>query len=176
MPAVSVQANPAADYLEPAMFRPAWLYWLSCRPAADLLPGRQHLDPVHMPPGTLPHTLLVDVLNRGERLRFRLIGSQLVQQAGRNLTGRFYDEAYVSQTLLEYVSGLYRTVVHQRCALYTENIAVPGWADQPRLVRRLMMPLANNGVDVDMVYCIQDYTPPMDHPTSDVTELRRVTL
>ncbi|MDX2101091.1 MAG: PAS domain-containing protein [Alphaproteobacteria bacterium] len=176
--------NQAAAVLEPTIFLPVWQYWQRCLPGDGTLPGRHNLDPLDMPRLSLPYTLLVDVLNRGERLRFRLIGTELVKMSGRNLTGKFYDECYASSHLLSYIHDLYAALLETRRPLYTENIGTPGWAHGPRMVRRLMLPLAGNGQDIDMVYGVQDFTPVSEDldareyfgPNADVAEVRRVFL
>jgi hypothetical protein len=70
-----------------ARIRQLYDYWQAICPAADVLPGRQHLDPVHIPK-LLPWLWLVDV-HQGESLRFkfRLVGTEQVVLRGRDPTG-----------------------------------------------------------------------------------------
>ncbi len=65
-----------------------YTYWRErCR--GRLLPGRTDIDPQDFPQ-LLPFVLLVDVLRRDgkTRFRYRLMGAQAVAAFGRNLTGK----------------------------------------------------------------------------------------
>src|SRR5271156_7010638 len=56
-----------------AKIRAVYDYWLGKAPDAGKLPGRQHLDPIHIPK-LLENIWLIDVVGAAARLRFRLIG------------------------------------------------------------------------------------------------------
>lgn len=67
-------------------------YWRGIHPASGL-PGRQHLDPVHLKT-YLPRIWLVDLQADPFRVRYRLVGTRIVELAGRELTGLWLDEAH----------------------------------------------------------------------------------
>ena len=97
---------PAASAPE---FRGLLDYWLSKFPAklpandpgaldaawlGEWLPGRQHIDPAEIPARQLAQVLLFDVVPGpgGRRFRFRVAGTAFATLAGRDVTGKFYDE------------------------------------------------------------------------------------
>ena len=59
-------------------------YW-AARCGTRTMPARADLDPVAMKP-YLPHLMLFDVV--GERFRYRLVGTRVVQDFGRDVTGK----------------------------------------------------------------------------------------
>ena len=70
-------------------------HWLSLRPAAGGLPGRQHIDPAAIR-DLLPWIWMVDVERNPLRFRYRLLGTEQVHAMERDFTGRFLDEAHPS--------------------------------------------------------------------------------
>jgi hypothetical protein len=68
-------------------------YWCRIHPAEGKLPGRQHLDPADIPE-YLPQLWLLDVQREPIRLRYRLVGTRIVEMAGRELTGLWLDEVH----------------------------------------------------------------------------------
>ena len=130
-------------------------YWCSIRPGDDRLPGRQHLEPLDLPE-LLQWLLLLDVVGEPPRFRYRLVGTGQARVMGRELTGRWLDETY-----------------HDFCGKrdHAELVAVAGGqvryscgAPEYRvershaLLERLLLPLARDGVTVDMVLGIALYT------------------
>ena len=65
------------------------------------LAGRQHIDPVDLGTSILPFINLVEVIRQGEGLRFRyrLVGTRQTYAAGREITGKFTEEAVLPEYL-----------------------------------------------------------------------------
>ena len=68
-------------------------YWRSIHPEAGL-PGRQHFDPVAVPPRLLPSIRLLDVVGDPPRFRLRLMGTKMVAAVGQDFTGCWLDEVF----------------------------------------------------------------------------------
>jgi hypothetical protein len=112
------------------------------------LPARADFDPIDLK-YVLGKLLLVDVLREPLQFRFRLVGTELVKRLGVDLTGR---------TLDDYPDPEYREFLRQR---YTAAVTArrPLSSIQTRLIldgrlRRyeaLLLPLASDGVTVDML-------------------------
>lgn len=127
--------------------------WERIRPAPDLLPGRQHFQPT-LVPGILPDITLVEVVRTPAiRLRYRLQGTRLVDLVGASLTGRWLDEVN------EGFVGSSAEQSFERCI----NGRTPNWRrGRPQLtplakyaeIERVLLPLAQNGVVVDMVLVV----------------------
>jgi hypothetical protein len=131
-------------------FRRLFEYWLGKAPPGGL-PGRQHIDPLEMKP-FLPYIRLLDIVREDGRLRFRyrLIGTHVADLHGISEIGHFVD--------------MYALPDHYRAAFYPDMMHLietkqPHFAIRKAPVRldnftayhRLNLPLASNGVDVDMV-------------------------
>ena len=64
-------------------------YWCRKAGAAGRIPPRSAIDPVEMA-GILPNVALVESVDG--RIRYRLIGTKIVEFAGRDATGKYFDE------------------------------------------------------------------------------------
>ncbi len=141
---------PAASAPE---FRGLLDYWLSKRPAAaaaDWLPGRQHIDPAEMPPRQLSQLLLFDVVpGNPRRFRFRVAGTGFAALAGRDVTGLHYDEIAAPERIAAVTAGL-NLVVDRAAPVFLEGrLTLP--SEDYFWVRRIGLPLAQDGKTVDMV-------------------------
>ncbi len=130
-------------------------YWLRLRPAPGLLPGRQHLDPLQMP-RLLPYAWLLEVHPPGEgmtipRFRFRLVGSHVDLGFGGPKTGRWLHEIepdFNSHAAMQ--SSFVAAATEGRISHRRGKPRFAMNADAAEL-ERLMLPLATNGRDVNML-------------------------
>ena len=91
------------------------LYWQGLS-RDGRLPGRQDLAPAKIP-FILPWMLILDVVPSGAayRFKFRLFGTGLVERAGRELTGLWFEEAFpVDEQRAYFVDGVNRVVAEKR--------------------------------------------------------------
>lgn len=125
-------------------------YWLSIHPAGGGLPGRQHFDPVAVP-DLLPGLWLLDVQHQPFRLRYRLVGTGIVEAIGREVTGQWLDEAH------PHIDGNREFIERYEQAVTTRT---PSWRKgKPRLwahkdyrtIENLLLPFARDGSVVDML-------------------------
>jgi hypothetical protein len=123
-------------------------YWRAIAPEGRL-PGRVHFDPLDVP-SLLPRISLLEVHRAPLRYRFRVAGTFLVQFYKFDPTGQWYDEAFAGRP----IAG-----VLERFAIAAEE-GVPVWRRGPavvapqsewRTVESLVLPLASDGVTVDMI-------------------------
>lgn len=77
------------------------------RRCGRVMPDGRDIDPTEMPPALLPHVVLCDLIGAAERVRFRLIGTAIVERVGNDHTGLFIDEVMTGQHL-DYVLALLR--------------------------------------------------------------------
>lgn len=130
-------------------------YWRSLAPGEGLLPGRQHFDPLHIPT-LLPWVWLIDIHRAPLRFKFRLIGTEHARLSGRDVTGKWMDEVHGDATKVEtwpqFVAAAERAEI--------------GYRRGPRLfpeqgefteMERLLLPMARNGREVDMLLGITIY-------------------
>jgi hypothetical protein len=124
-----------------------YAYWRArCRPGT--LPGRQDIDPLDIP-RLLKSILLADVVGPEPRIRYRLVGTAIVQRCGADFTGRYMDES-VDEPLRGLLSKLYALVSSMKSAAYCEStLRLDGKRGVP--ICRLMLPLAADGTTVDLI-------------------------
>ncbi|MGO8919911.1 MAG: PAS domain-containing protein [Stellaceae bacterium] len=132
--------------------RELYFYWNRLR-GEGYAPARAALDPAAIP-RLLPHLLLVDIIEDGRRLRYRLVGTEVERNFGRHMTGRHVDEIMRGR-YLDFINGLYRRLLEQRVPNYSENSFrdLDGGRLTSRLplrTARLIMPLSSDGEHTDM--------------------------
>ncbi|HEX7969213.1 MAG TPA: PAS domain-containing protein [Stellaceae bacterium] len=148
------------DLLRPETWHPTvrglYDHWLSIHPAVGL-PGRQHVDPGAIPQ-LLPHVFMVDVCRGPLRFRYRLVGTEYVHLMGRDLTGRYLDEVHPGfhgLILRQYVEA-----AEQRRPGYRKGPVMYARPDRRYLgMERVILPLARNGSDVDVLLGAIAYIP-----------------
>jgi hypothetical protein len=121
-------------------------YWASRRQGGRL-PGRASIQPDHFK-RHLPTTSLIDILPGGE-YRVRLAGTGLYGVYGREITGRTLEDVYSAPAAAYWREELDKIVQSRRPGVGVHNLA---WRGASHLsILWLRMPLASNGVDVDMI-------------------------
>jgi hypothetical protein len=117
-------------------------YWDRKR-AGNEVADRRDIDPTDMPPALLPHLALVEIC--GDRLKLRLVGTELVRQYGRDNTGKFMDE-YLKGDYLAYITALHDDLRAQRRPILTESIF--RHPDTQLETMRLLLPLTQGGTEI----------------------------
>jgi hypothetical protein len=90
--------------LQSPRLRKFFSYWLWLR-GGRAMPLHRDVDPADIPADVLPHLFLIEVETSG-RFRVRLQGSQVVSQAGVDLTGRHIDEVPGAEGTLQRFQAL----------------------------------------------------------------------
>ena len=144
----------------PATDRSAWhpflatffSYWLSIRPAAELLPGRQHFDPIDIA-RVMPRVWLLEVVRNGAELRFRyrLVGTKEVETLQREVTGQWFDD--VHPRLKENPAHLerYYYMVKNGQPTYRKGGVNFAHKREHAHVENCLVPLARDGRNVDII-------------------------
>ena len=166
-------ASEPSDYPVPESHddpRFRWLfdYWLE-RLDGRRLPGRADIDPIDFP-HLLGRINLIDISRSQERLRFRyrLWGTKIAEMIGRDYTGRLIEDVVLPRD--------YRRIGKVLCDIVETGrphfwqVPVPFIGRDFGSYRRLMLPLAGDGLEVDMLVSliIEDDSaysePPVDWP------------
>lgn len=87
-------------------------HWKSLRQEGWVCPKIKSFDPVNVP-RLLPNIYLVDVLDSDPRFYFRLIGTDIVNFTGRDLTGCYVDEKSYG-SFAKVAEDFYRTSCERR--------------------------------------------------------------
>lgn len=132
-------------------------YWRSISPREEGLPGRQHFDPLDIP-ALLPWVWLVDAHRDPLRFKYRLMGTEHARLSGRDVTGRWMDEVHPDFAQLD-VYPQWVAVVERAELGYRRGPPLFPLRDEYEEMERLLLPLARNGADVDMVLAMTVHHP-----------------
>ena len=111
------------------------------------IPHRDAFRPTELVP-FLPSLVVVEVLQDGTAFRYRLVGSRIVQIAGRNATGLMLDDDLYGAELSRMISP-YRSVVRARAPVQTRSPVL--FADTWRASDNLFVPFTTSGDAVDQI-------------------------
>lgn len=129
-------------------------YWFD-RCADGQVPARAAIDPLEFPT-LLPNILLLDRVATpgGDRFRFRLVGTRVVEIAGQELTGRFLDEALPS-SYAEFVALTHLLALERQRPVYASSLYHDKGNFVNGLTYRLVMPLRREGDRPDTIMVCQ---------------------
>lgn len=139
-----------------AEFRELLTYWQS-KSLTGRLPGRQHIDPTELTRRHLSQLLLLEVVEgaapkQRRRYRFRVAGTGFAAIAGRDVTGLYYDEVGAPERSLPVIRALDLGVERKAPVFLSGRLSVP--SQDYVWVKRLCLPLAQDGDKVDMILAI----------------------
>ncbi|MBP5857031.1 PAS domain-containing protein [Marivibrio halodurans] len=143
-----------SESIEHPVLRGMHAYWCDRIPDGRLLPGRQHIDPIDFP-GVLSRMALIDVLRGGDGLhfRYRLTGTEIVARAGRDPTGKRFDELYSGDYLVQALKT-YADLTAVPTPHYSRRVYPLLDGREHLEYARLILPLARDGRVVDMFWLI----------------------
>lgn len=125
-------------------------YW--CEAAPDRrLPGRQHIDPTTLPARLLPSLWLLDVQREPFRLRYRLVGTAIVEAMRADPTGKFLDDAHPHVKQRAEFFERYERVVRTGIPSRRRGIAQLWIHADYREIENLILPLASDGTNIDII-------------------------
>src|SRR5262249_47451120 len=111
------------------------------------MPARSNLDPAEIP-ALLPHLTLVDRLD--DRFRFRLVGTAIVADFGRDPTGTFIGSNVRPPEFAAALIAAYERVRESGGAVFSTG-AYRAPTGLTQAISRLLLPLGNDGRTVDMI-------------------------
>lgn len=134
---------------EPAITHPMLAdllaYWHEKRGERSM-PARADIEPAELK-ALLPHIFMVDVEYEPFRLRYRLVGSALVNVLGHDIKGKYLDE--MPLLFRTFAAGAYEEVLRVRGPCYKE---VSGIAAYFRIAyKRLLLPLSTDGETINII-------------------------
>ena len=133
--------------------RALYEHWLSIHPGGGQLPARSGFDPMAVPL-LLPNIMLLDVVGRPPRFRYRVIGTRIVDALGGDLTGQWLDEAH-ARGGRKPVFPAYEKVVAEAAPQWRRGPPhFASYIDKCTGMERVFLPLASNGRDVDMILIV----------------------
>jgi hypothetical protein len=130
------------------MLKSALDYWNRKR-GDRLMPVRRDIEPTEIP-ALLPHVQLVELV--GDRLRYRLIGTALVEAYGENWTGKYIDETFTGNRR-RFLEESYRRVRHERAPVLVRNLFVSKSGIKMEAAR-VNTPLSEDGSRVSQFFVV----------------------
>jgi hypothetical protein len=127
-------------------------YWRRVAPNAALLPGRRHIDPIDIPK-LLDDLWLLDVVGEPKRFRFRLLGGAAQRKGCPGRVGDFMDQFFPNGIADAALDDL-RFVAERRQPVWWRGRPLLQHKTEVAELERLLLPLAADGLIVDMVLCI----------------------
>lgn len=139
----------AYNYRDDPVLGPALTYWMAKRGGRSM-PRKRDIDPTEIPAKIVPNLQLIDVIDRGARFRYRLIGTATVEAYGEDFTGRYPDEMFPAD-LQDFIHGIYRQVCVGRAPVFLSNryITAKGF---DLASKRIYMPLSDHGAEADHIF------------------------
>jgi hypothetical protein len=141
-----------------ALFR----YWDKKR-NGRAMPARRDIDPIEMGPKLLPHLMLCELADRGNRIRFRLVGTFLVKRLGYDPTAQWLADLPRSD-YLDFLAKLLRQSYAEAAPVYAASSF--RWGVKGRLdAYHLLLPLTTGGSEPSMAlvgaaYASEEVFPP----------------
>ena len=127
-------------------------YWLSRR-NGRALPSRADINPADIR-HLLPAIALVDIEADPFRVRYRLVGTRLVQDMGRDFTGYYLDELRFDKP--DELLALYRRAVEEKAPTFRSG----AWRRPDGVIWDLetaILPLSEDGERVSQCLAIEDF-------------------
>jgi hypothetical protein len=124
-------------------------YWVKLK-GDRLAPSRKEIRPDDLPFGVLPQIYMLDVVAGPQpRFRFRLAGTGIVREYGRELTGEFADEIDLNHVSEEIVAEYTRVVATAEPVATKWNYV----KNDGRHLKyeHLILPLSDDGKTVNML-------------------------
>ena len=124
-------------------------YWQRIHPPRGL-PGRQHVDPVAIG-DLLPGLWLLDLQREPFRMRYRLVGTRIVEAIGQDATGMWFEEAHPHIANWTEALERFRLVAETGRPSRRRGPAL-FWSHRDyREIENVVLPLAADGINVDML-------------------------
>ncbi len=151
-------------------------YWQTKR-GARRMPARQDIDPVEMDRRLLPHLMLCEIADRGNLVRFRLVGTSLAKRLGFDPTGQLLSDLPETD-YFDFLGTLIRRSYAEAAPVY--GASTFAWGPRGRLdANHLLLPLSAGGVEPAIVligtaYSSDDVFPPQIRVLNGIAKHRIV--
>lgn len=128
-------------------------YWTNL--AGDGVPTRGMIDPAKIK-DLLSHIMIVEFIGEPFRVRYRLVGTEVVAYTGLEFTGRYLDELEMDDFTEAEVVAAYRLVRSARCpGMGVTEFRVEG--KRMLLTEYLICPLLTAGGEIGQCIVVEDY-------------------
>lgn len=133
-------------------------HWLGLRTGPGL-PAHADIDPAAIMPA-LPHVMITGISHEPFRVRYRLVGTEIVRWSRVDFTNRYADELVFQDDGRDWTE-YYRIAVDARQPAF----GVTDWVEagrSPLWIEFLICPLSDDGHTINRCLAIEDYEPMND--------------
>lgn len=143
-----------AEQIESRLIRQLFVYWQSKCGAGGRIPRRADIDPAEIP-RLIPNSLIVDVEYNPFRVRYRLVGTKVVQATGFEITGKYLDEIVLADDEGPFLES-YQTACMTKAPILT-RIKWHLDAETTGEYDACFLPLSDDGETVNKVLSMECY-------------------
>lgn len=148
-----MQTITQAEQVESAAIRQLFVYWQS-KCAAGRIPRRADIDPIEIP-GLMPNLIIADIEYDPFRVRYRLVGTKVVEMTGYEFTGKYLDEIALPND-----EGPFLECYQMACETKMPVMARGKWHHPDNTVEEYdicVLPLSDDGARVNMALAAECY-------------------
>jgi len=135
-------------HLDDPLLREIYAYWRLKR-GARRMPARRQIDPADLP-RLLPHLVISELVEGGQRFRYRLAGTAVARAIGVDPTGRCIEDI-ASGSYRDYIVELHRSVCRECVPVFAASAFVGAGRGRYYFARRLALPLSDDGEAVNQI-------------------------
>jgi hypothetical protein len=125
------------DFRNDPILESAYEYWRS-KCGTRAMPRRRDIDPTEIP-RLLPHIQITELLEGGNRIRYRLAGTAIVDAYGSELTGKYFDEVFSGERL-HFIAVNYRLMCDEKRPVFVhplDHAVIRGRRNRQSMSQRL---------------------------------------
>ncbi|GAB4392807.1 MAG: hypothetical protein Tsb0032_09800 [Kiloniellaceae bacterium] len=148
-----MQSITSEDEIDSPLIRELFLYWRG-KCDAGRLPRRADIDPADISK-LMPNLLIADIEYDPFRVKYRLVGTRVVEMTGFEFTGSYLDEI-----ALPNFEGPFLECYQRACERKEPIIARIKWSLTPEIVAEYdtcFLPLSDDGETVNMALSMECY-------------------
>jgi hypothetical protein len=140
------------DQVQSAMVRQLHQWWSANR--GDDIPDRSEFDPVNFA-ALLPNILIVDVEHQPFRVRYRLVGTRVMEATGFNIVGHYLDELMPTEPEAPWMEIYLQSYLERAPIIGTSTCTTTSGSLFTHEYG--LFPLRRGGQPVDQFISIEDY-------------------
>lgn len=144
------------DFRSDPILSQAYAYW-QAKCAGRAMPRRADIEPKDLI-RLLPYLQITEILEGGKRIRYRLVGTAIVNAYGAELTGKYFDEVFTGERL-KLIEENYRTMCRTKRPILVGN-RYHTRKDMELFCYRVVMPLSEDGETVNQVLTAMSFKQP----------------
>lgn len=144
-------------------------HWQQVR-GGRAMPARTDIDPAAIKP-LLPNLVIADVFHDPLRVRYRLVGTAVVQHSRFDFTGKWLHEIDFGEPR-DWI-GLYEVLVQEKRPMFDRSeIPFEDVVRSPLPYEFCMLPLSADGATVTGMISLEDYAPLSPHQRDRMEKVR----